>query len=84
MLEEETAEGGHGIVVENVEDELYVHLEHPMEREHYISFLAYVTDSHLQMEKLYPEQGAETRFRRKGPGKLLAFCNRHGLFSVKL
>ncbi|MDD6158445.1 MAG: helix-turn-helix domain-containing protein [bacterium] len=84
MLEEETAEGGHGIVVENVEDELYVHLEHPMEREHYISFLAYVTDSHLQMEKLYPEQGAATRFRRKGPGKLLAFCNRHGLFSVKL
>ena len=84
MLEEETAEGGHGIVVENVEDELYVHLEHPMEREHYISFLAYVTDSHLQMEKLYPEQGAETRFRRKGPGKLLAFCNRHGLFKQRI
>ena len=83
-IEPKKAEGEEKLKVEVIENEYFVTADHPMTREHYISFLAYVTDSHLQMEKLYPEQGAETRFRRKGPGKLLAFCNRHGLFSVKL
>lgn len=79
-LEEETADEAHQIVVENVDDELFVSLDHPMEKGHFISFAAYVSDSEIQMKKLYPEQMAELRFRRMGPGKLFAYCNRHGLF----
>lgn len=79
-LEEEPADGAHRIVVENVEDELFISLDHPMEKGHFISFIAYVSDNGIQMEKLYPEQPPELRFRRMGHGKLFAYCNRHGLF----
>lgn len=79
-LEEETTDGAHRIVVGNVEDELFISLDHPMEKGHFISFIAYVSDNGIQMEKLYPEQQPELRFRRMGHGKLFAYCNRHGLF----
>lgn len=79
-LEEEVPDGEHRITVETVEDELFLSLAHPMEKGHFISFAAYVSDSELQLKKLYPEQAAEFRFRRMGPGKLFVCCNRHGLF----
>lgn len=82
--EAEEPDEQHRIHVENVDGELYVYLDHPMEKGHSISFMAYVTDSHMQMEKLYPEQSAQTRFRIAGRGIIYAFCNRHGLFSVKV
>lgn len=39
-LEAESADEIHTIVVECVEDEYYVKMEHPMTKEHYISFVA--------------------------------------------
>ena len=83
-LEAEEAEGEHALRVEQVENEYFVTLEHPMEKTHYISFLAYVTDDRVQLRKLYPEQNAESRFPMSGSGVLYAFCNRHGLFRQKL
>lgn len=74
----------HRLYVEDVDGEMFVYLDHPMEKSHSISFMAYVTDCHIQMEKLYPEQTAQTHFRRAGRGTIFAFCNRHGLFSVKV
>jgi len=82
IAEEDDSE--HHILCENVEDEFYVHIDHPMEKVHYISFIALITDSRIQMEKLYPEQTAELRFSRAGHGILYAFCNRHGLFFKKI
>ena len=82
--EAEEPDEQHRVFVENVDGELYVYLNHPMEKNHYVSFMAYVTDSQIQLEKLYPEQEAQTRFRRAGRGVIYAFCNRHGLFSVKV
>ena len=74
----------HEIKVETVEDEYYVHLEHPMSKEHYISFIAAVSDQGLQFTKLYPEQAAECRFKRSGVKYVYAYCNHHGLFVIKL
>ena len=48
----------HRLYVEDVDGEMFVYLDHPMEKSHSISFMAYVTDCHIQMEKLYPEQAA--------------------------
>ncbi len=79
-LEEEADDEAHRISVENVEDEMLISLDHPMEKGHFISFIAYVSDNGIQMKKLYPEQAAEIRFHRMGLGKLLAYCNRHGMF----
>ena len=83
-LEGEAPDAEHGIRVEDVEDELLLTVNHPMEKGHYISMLAYVTDIRLQMEKLYPEQMAQIRFRRMGRGMLLALCSRDGLFVQKM
>lgn len=78
-LEVEETEGNHKISTERVEDETFVTLDHPMTKEHYISFLAYVNSDRIQFVKLYPEGNAETRMQLRGHGWLYAYCNRHGL-----
>ena len=83
-LEPEDPDAAHEIKVETVDCEHYVHLDHPMEREHHISFLAHVTTDRVEIVKLYPEMEAEKRFRMSGPGRIYAYCNRHGLFEVKI
>ena len=83
-LELEEAEEDHRIRAEIVEDEYYVSLEHPMTRDHYISFLAAVSDQGIQLTKLYPEGGAEARFRMERVRYLYAYCNHHGLFRLRL
>lgn len=82
-LEAEEGADEHAISVLRDGDEIYVSLEHPMEREHFISFIAYVSFDRVQTVKLYPEQGAEARFLFRGKGKIYAFCNRHGMFEEK-
>lgn len=79
-LEEEVPDRAHRIMVESVEGELFLSLNHPMEKGHFVSFIAYISDNGIQMEKLYPEQSPELRFRKMGHGRIFSFCNRHGLF----
>ena len=81
-LTAEEPDAGHPLRARIVEDEYYVTAEHPMTREHYISFLAAVSDHGVQLAKLYPEGGAEARFRIDRVKYLYAYCNRHGLFRI--
>ncbi len=82
-LEPETPDKAHAIRTEVAEDEYYVRLEHPMTKDHYIAFLAAVSDQCVQFVKLYPESDAEARFKINRVKFLYAYCNRHGLFSIK-
>lgn len=50
-----------------------------MTKEHYISFIAYVTNDRSEIVKLYPEQTIEVRFLRRGKGIIYAYCNKDGL-----
>ena len=84
MLEAETEDEEHKIKVETVEDEYYVTVDHEMTKDHYISFLAAVSDQGVQLVKLYPEGNCETRFRKYCIKKMYAYCNRHGLFMLKM
>lgn len=70
----------HPIRIETIDHEYYVSMEHPMDKRHYVSFLAYVTSNSLEIIKLYPEQDISVRFRKKGHGIFYAYCNRHGMF----
>lgn len=79
-LEHETADEEHVIRREIIEDEYYVTVDHPMTKDHYISFLAAVSDFGIQLVKLYPEGSAEARFKINRVKKLYAYCNRHGLY----
>ena len=81
-LEAEASDEEHHISVETVEDEYYVTAHHPMEKGHYISFIAAVSDSRVQFVKLYPEGNAEARFKKDCVKKFYAYCNRHGLFQI--
>ena len=76
----EKQDSDHKFSVEIVEDEYYVSVDHPMTKDHYISFIAAVSDHGVQFVKLYPEGNAEARFRIDGTRYIYAFCNRHGLF----
>ena len=81
--EAEDADGDNAIAVERIEDEWYVTLNHPMQKDHYISFIAYVTMDGVMLKKLYPEQEAAARFRMGASGIIYAYCNRHGLMRVR-
>jgi desulfoferrodoxin (superoxide reductase-like protein) len=80
---EETNEQ-HMIFIERVEDEYYVRIEHDMTKQHYISFVAALSSDKIQMIKLYPEGNAEARVKINGVKKILFYCNRDGLFSLKV
>lgn len=83
-LDAEEADDAHRPSIEQVEDEEFVVLRHPMTKAHYISFLAYVTSDRLQLVKLYPEGSAACRLRLQGHGTLYFFCNRHGLMKQRI
>ena len=53
---------------------------HPMERAHYISFAAFLTEGTLMLRKLYPEWDMQTRLPFFAHGLLLWYCTEHGLF----
>ena len=80
----EECDEDHNIDVETVDNEYHITLSHPMDKKHYISFVAYVTADNVEIAKLYPEQMVSVRFRRKGHGMIYAFCNRHGMYRAKV
>jgi transcriptional regulator with XRE-family HTH domain len=80
--EAEPTDEKHMILIERVEDEYYVRIDHEMTKEHYISFVAAVSSDGIQIIKLYPEGNAEVRIKRRGVRKICFFCNRDGLFSI--
>ena len=82
-LEAEESDDDHAITVESVEDEHFITVHHPMTKQHFISFVAFVTCDRVQMVKFYPEGNAETRLQLRGMGQIYYYCNRHGLFKRK-
>jgi transcriptional regulator with XRE-family HTH domain/desulfoferrodoxin (superoxide reductase-like protein) len=83
-LEAEEADADHAVQITPVEDEFFLSAAHPMTKQHYISFIAFVTSDRIQMVKLYPEGNAETRLQLRGRGFLYYYCNQHGLFKQKV
>ena len=65
---------------EKVEDEIFVKVNHPMEKEHYIEWVALVKDNKEYIVNLYPEQNAECRFKYIPGSTIYAYCNKHGLW----
>lgn len=74
----------HCFSFEKIEDEYFITFSHPMEKEHYISFVSYVRFDRVFLVRLYPEQGGELRFPQMRGGKMYYYCTNHGLFEVKI
>ena len=73
----------HVPVCERVQDEIIVKVgtvEHPMEKEHYIMWIAQVSDNQTTRIRLFPEQSTEVRFKYIPKSIIYAYCNKHGLW----
>ena len=83
-LEAEEPDPAHQISIEQVEDEHFITVHHPMTKTHFISFLAYLTTDRMQLVKFYPESDAQTRIQLRGRGYLYFYCNQHGMYRIKI
>ncbi|NLW88819.1 MAG: helix-turn-helix domain-containing protein [Clostridiaceae bacterium] len=66
--------------VEHIENDYFISSDHPMTKEHYISFVALLTGDSVMIRKQYPEWDLSTRIPRFGHGILYWHCVDHGLF----
>lgn len=69
---------------EIVEDEVYVTVNHVMEKDHYIEWIAMENNGIFCEMKLYPESKAECRFKYYSGSKLYVYCNKHGLWMLEM
>ncbi len=67
---------------EKVEDEIFVKVNHVMEKEHFIEWVSLVHENKEYTVTLYPEQNAEARFKYIPGSSLYAYCNKHGLWKT--
>ncbi|WJY27560.1 helix-turn-helix domain-containing protein [Sporosarcina trichiuri] len=74
------AAGEHMMICEKIDGELYVSSNHPMYKDHSISFVAFATGDQIQVFKQYPEWALQARIANRRHGMLLSFCTEHGLF----
>ena len=79
-LEPVKAAEGEKLSVENIENDYYISSDHPMLKEHYISFVALLTGDTLTLKKQYPEWDLQVRIPGRTHGKLIWYCTEHGLF----
>ncbi len=83
-LDAEEFDRCHDVTIAPIESEHFISIDHSMTKQHYISFVAYVTGDRVQLVKFYPEGNAETRLSLRGHGILYAYCNHHGLMKRKI
>ena len=79
-LELKKAEITDRLTVEIIEDDYYISTDHEMTGEHYISFVALMSDDTVMMRKQYPEWDMQVRIPCFAHGRLMWYCTQHGLF----
>ncbi len=79
-LQPQKAETEHQLQITTTDGEWYLTTGHEMRREHYLSFVAFLTGDTLIVKKQYPEWGLETRMPFFAHGMFLWYCTKHGLF----
>lgn len=83
-IEAKKADENHQLKVEDIGGEWYITSDHPMTKEHYISFAAYVSDSSVMMFRQYPEWRVNITIPIYRSGKLVWYCNECGLLCQEL
>ena len=74
----------HQLTIEEMDDEYYITLAHPMTKEHYIAFVAWTAYDRTMLVQMYPEQNAELRMNLPRRGEVYVCCSQHGLFRSKV
>ncbi|MCM3611795.1 helix-turn-helix domain-containing protein [Planococcus sp. MERTA32b] len=68
------------LTVEEIDQQWYISGDHPMTKEHYISFLALATGDRVQLIKQFPEWGLQARIPKLKYSKLLWYDTKFGLY----
>lgn len=82
-LETEEPDAAHKLLIEPMDDEYCITIQHEMTKQHYISFIACVTSDKVELIRLYPEGSAQVRFQLRSSGDLYWYCNHHGLMKQR-
>lgn len=72
---------------EIVGDEVVVKVgetEHPMEKDHYIMWIAQVTENRTTRVTLKPNEKPEAKFPYIPDSTIFAYCNKHGLWKTTI
>ncbi|WP_295085260.1 helix-turn-helix domain-containing protein [Ruminococcus sp.] len=83
-LEMRKAAENERFIVEDIGGELYIHIDHEMTKEHYISFVAYLHDNKSMIFKQYPEWNIQITMPLFRTGKIIWYCTKHGLMFQNL
>ncbi|MGI5963195.1 MAG: helix-turn-helix domain-containing protein [Lawsonibacter sp.] len=71
----------HSLLLEEVEDEWFITSpSHPMQKEHFLTFVSFVSSEQTTLLKRWPEWDFQVRLPRRGHGLLYWHCSQHGLF----
>lgn len=65
--------------VEEIENDWFITSDHSMEKDNYITFVAFATGDKIQLIKQYPEWDFSLRIQKRGHGMLLWFAANEGL-----
>ena len=74
------ADEKHTVSVEIIENEYFISSNHEMTKEHYIPFVSFLTTDTIMVRKTYPEWNLQMCIPKFSHGKLIWYCNKHGLF----
>ena len=75
----------HKPVYEKIDNEIIVkigEIGHPMDEDHYIMWVAQVTENKTTRVRLLPNEKPEVRFPYIEGSILYAYCNKHGLWET--
>ena len=70
--------------IEIAKNDVIVTVNHVMDDDHYIEWIAFDTDDVLCKKFFAPGDEAKTVFPYKKGAKIYSYCNKHGLWSVAL
>lgn len=65
-------------------DKIVIRVNHVMEEEHYIEWIAMVSDKEERITYLKPGDKPEVTFEYVKGAKLYAYCNKHGLWKKEV
>lgn len=80
----QTIDETHTPTITQIEEDFYIEFPHEMSKTHFISFLSYLGVDRVLTVRLYPEQDCAVRIPKAYGGKIVYYCNQHGLFEYKI
>ena len=83
-LQPQPAAEGHLPTLTAVEDEWYLEFDHPMTKQHHLTFVAQVGYDHYRFTRLYPEQQLTLRLPKLARCTLFVGCSEGGVYKVVL